>query len=109
MPHGACLAAGRDLDDVVAHEVARTVREGKTAAGVVTVPRAGLQGDQIMTEVEVDRNAFTLGPFAIRIEQEWPWLGRRILCRPRHMDRLLRMWLSIYRQVCIKSLAPTAA
>src|SRR5262249_43375936 len=107
MPHRARLAAGRDLDHVIAHEVARAVREGKAAAGVVAVPRAGLERDQIVTEVEVDRNSFTLRPFAIGIEQEWLWLGRRILCSSRHMDRLLRMRRGLCRQICPKSLTPS--
>src|SRR5262249_51335170 len=80
----------------IAHEVARAMREGKATTGVVAVPRAGLQGDQIMTEVEVNRNAFTLGPFAIRIEQEWSWLGRRILSWSRHVDWLLSIHAMIY-------------
>src|SRR5262249_44669777 len=107
MPHRARLAAGGDLDHVIAHEVARAAREGKTAAGVVAVPRAGLEGDQIMTEVEVDRNPFALRPFAIRIEQEGPWLGRRILCSSRHMDRWLQIKLHTLSVRSPKSLTPS--
>ena len=76
MADRACLLARGDLDHVVAHEVAGAMREGKAATGVIAVPAAGLQRDQVMAKIEMNGDAFPFRPFAIGIEQKRLRLAR---------------------------------
>src|SRR4051794_38226478 len=64
------LAAGGHFDDIVAHEVAGTMGEGEATARAVTVPGAGLERDQVVTEIEVNWNALAARPFLVGVEQE---------------------------------------
>jgi hypothetical protein len=66
----ACLGAGRNLDDIVGHEVAAPVRVREAAACVVAVPAAGLEREKIVPEIEMDRNPLAIGPIEIWIDKE---------------------------------------
>ena len=57
------------LDHVIGHEVAAAVRVVETPACVVARPRPGLDGEQVVAEVEMDRHALALRPIHVGIEQ----------------------------------------
>ena len=63
------LPARLDLDHVVGHEVAAAVRVAEAPARVVARPRAGLDREQVVAEVEMDRHALAVGPIHVGIEQ----------------------------------------
>ena len=66
----ARLGSLGDLQHVVGHEVAPAMGMGEAAPGVITVPRAGLQRQEVVAEIEVDGNAFPFGPVEVGIDEK---------------------------------------
>src|SRR5205823_1751897 len=52
------------------HEVAAAMAMGEAAARVVARPGLGLQRQQIMAEIDMDRDALAGGPIVVGLDQE---------------------------------------
>jgi aldehyde dehydrogenase (NAD+) len=57
------------LTAMACHEVARAVRVREAALGLVAVPGAGLQFEQVVAEVQVDGDALALRPVSVGVDQ----------------------------------------